>query len=133
MALFQAQLGTSDTSVFNPSANSAVTTMFICNTHTSAITVTIHLINGSGIPNDTNAILKDLSIPAKDTYTMNNERITVAENYMDDRGDSDLEKQIATLKARVKDLEDINKKHQELNGQLRKELESVRKTSTRVS
>ena len=52
---------------------------------------------------------------------------------MDDRGDSDLEKQIATLKARVKDLEDINKKHQELNGQLRKELESVRKTSTRVS
>ena len=64
---------------------------------------------------------------------MNNERITVAENYMDDRGDSDLEKQIATLKARVKDLDDINKKHQELNGQLRKELESVRKTSTRVS
>ena len=64
---------------------------------------------------------------------MNNERITVSENYMDDRGDSDLEKQIATLKARVKDLEDINKKHQELNGQLRKELESVRKTSTRVS
>ncbi len=63
---------------------------------------------------------------------MNNERITVAENYMDDRGDSDLEKQIATLKARVKDLETINKKHQELNGQLRKELESVRKTSTRV-
>jgi TolA-binding protein len=63
---------------------------------------------------------------------MNNERITVAENYMDDRGDSDLEKQIATLKARVKDLEIINKKHQELNGQLRKELESVRKTSTRV-
>ena len=52
---------------------------------------------------------------------------------MDDRGDSDLEKQIATLKARVKDLEIINKKHQELNGQLRKELERVRKTSTRVS
>ena len=64
---------------------------------------------------------------------MNNERITVAENYMDDRGDSDLEKQIAKLKERVRDLEDINKKHQELNGQLRKELESVRKTSTRVS
>ena len=64
---------------------------------------------------------------------MNNERITVAENYMDDRGDSDLEKQIVKLKERIKDLEDINKKHQELNGQLRKELESVRKTSTRVS
>ena len=64
---------------------------------------------------------------------MNDERITVAENYMDDRGDSDLEKQIATLKARVRDLEIINKKHQELNGELRKELKSVRKTSSRVS
>ena len=52
---------------------------------------------------------------------------------MDDRGDSDLEKQIVKLKERIKDLEDINKKHQELNGQLRKELESVRKTFTRVS
>ena len=52
---------------------------------------------------------------------------------MDDRGDSDLEKQIVKLKERIKDLEDINKKHQELNGQLRKELESVRKTPTRVS
>ena len=55
------------------------------------------------------------------------------ENYIDDRGDSDLEKQIATLKARVRDLEIINKKHQELNGELRKELKSVRKTSSRVS
>ena len=64
---------------------------------------------------------------------MNNERITVSENYMDDRGDSDLEKQIVKLKERIKDLEDISKKHQELNGQLRKELESVRKTFTRVS
>ena len=78
MALFQAQLGTSDTEIFNPTADSAVTTMFICNNHTYAITVTIHLINGSGTPDDTNAILKDLSIPAKDTYTMNNERIILA-------------------------------------------------------
>ena len=36
---------------------------------------------------------------------MNNERITVSENYMDDRGDSDLEKQIVKLKERIKDLE----------------------------
>ena len=53
---------------------------------------------------------------------MNDERITVAENYMDERGDSDLEKQIDTLKARVKELEDINEGHRELNGELRKEI-----------
>ena len=49
------------------------------------------------------------------------------------KGDNDLEVIIETLTQRVKELEEINKKHQELNGQLRKELESVRKTSTRVS
>ena len=78
MALFQAQLGTSATTVFDPTADSAVTTLFLCNTHSSAVTVTLYLINGSGTPDDTNAILKDLSIPAKDTYTMNNERIILA-------------------------------------------------------
>ena len=40
----------------------------------------------------------------------------------DERGDSDLEKQIDTLKARVKELEDINEGHRELNGELRKEI-----------
>ena len=78
MALFQVQLGTSTTTVFDPSEDSAVTTMFICNTHTSAITITLYLINGGGTPDDTNAIMKDLNIAAKDTYTMNNERIILA-------------------------------------------------------
>ena len=40
----------------------------------------------------------------------------------DERGDSDLEKQIDTLKARVKDLEEINEGHRMLNGELRKEI-----------
>jgi thymidylate synthase len=40
----------------------------------------------------------------------------------DERGDSDLEKQIDTLKKRVKELEDINEGHRELNGELRKEI-----------
>ena len=40
----------------------------------------------------------------------------------DERGDSDLEKQIDTLKARVKDLEEINEGHRMLNAELRKEI-----------
>ena len=63
---------------------------------------------------------------------MNNERITVAENYMDDRGDSDLEKQIATLKARVKDLEEINEGHRMLNGELRKEIFTWKKSASEL-
>ncbi len=51
----------------------------------------------------------------------------------DDRGEHDLEAVIERLKFRVRDLEEINKKHQELNGKLRKELEDVRKTPTGIS
>ncbi len=65
----------------------------------------------------------------------------------DDRGKLDLTKQIEVLKAevsllsshlgdayvRIKDLQVINDSHQKLNGELRKELDDVRKASTRVS
>ena len=78
MALFQTQLGTSATTVFDPTADSAVTTLFLCNTHSSAVTVTLYLINGSGTPADANAIWKDISIASKDTFVMNNERIILA-------------------------------------------------------
>ena len=39
----------------------------------------------------------------------------------DDRGDLDLTKQIEQLQARVKDLEEINQSHQQLNGELRRD------------
>ena len=65
----------------------------------------------------------------------------------DDRGNLDLSKQIEVLRAevnllsnqlgnaviRIKDLELINDSHRKLNGELRKELEDVRKTLARVS
>ena len=65
----------------------------------------------------------------------------------DDRGKLDLTKQIEVLKAevnllssylkdsyvRIKDLQAINDSHKKLNGELRKELDDVRKASTRVS
>ena len=51
----------------------------------------------------------------------------------DDRGSHDLEVQIERLQLRVRDLEEINDKHKKLNGELRKELEDVRKTLAGVS
>ena len=49
------------------------------------------------------------------------------------RGNNDLEVQIERLQLRVRDLEEINKNHQKLNGKLRKELEDVRQTLARIS
>ena len=50
----------------------------------------------------------------------------------DERGEHDLERVIEKLKLRVRDLEEINKKHQKLNGELREELTNVRKALTRI-
>ena len=50
----------------------------------------------------------------------------------DERGDSDLEKQIDTLKARVKDLEEINEGHRMLNGELRKEIFTWKKSASEL-
>ena len=52
--------------------------------------------------------------------------------YKDERGDNDLEVQIERLKLRIRELEEINNKHQKLNGELREELEHVRKALTRI-
>ena len=52
--------------------------------------------------------------------------------YKDYKGSHDLEVQIERLQLRVKDLEEINEQHQKLNRELRKELEHVRKTLTRI-
>tara|TARA_R100001443_G_scaffold87570_1_gene94069 strand:- start:16 stop:186 length:171 start_codon:yes stop_codon:yes gene_type:complete len=52
--------------------------------------------------------------------------------YKDERGEHDLERQIETLKLRVRELEEINEAHKKLNGELREELAHVRKALTRI-
>ena len=52
--------------------------------------------------------------------------------YKDERGDNDLEVQIERLTLRVRELEEINEAHKKLNGELREELEHVRKALTRI-
>tara|TARA_R100001443_G_scaffold95917_1_gene102446 strand:+ start:311 stop:511 length:201 start_codon:yes stop_codon:yes gene_type:complete len=65
---------------------------------------------------------------------------------MEKKGDNDLEKIIETTKlqvrflneqleyagTRIRDLEEINKKHQDLNAELRQEIKNVRKALTRI-
>ena len=42
--------------------------------------------------------------------------------YKEQRGENDLELQIERLKLRIRELEDINEGHRQLNGELRKEI-----------
>ena len=48
----------------------------------------------------------------------------------DDRGSQDLEVQIERLQLRVRDLEDINEGHRQLNGELRKEINRLKQKSS---
>tara|TARA_Y100001938_G_C7766231_1_gene271005 strand:+ start:38 stop:274 length:237 start_codon:yes stop_codon:yes gene_type:complete len=50
----------------------------------------------------------------------------------DDRGDLDMSKQIEELQKRVRELEDINDGHRELNGQLRVELDMWKKLGSEL-
>ena len=50
--------------------------------------------------------------------------------YKDHRGSHDLGAQIERLKLRVKDLEDINEGHRQLNGELRKEINMLKQKSS---
>ena len=50
--------------------------------------------------------------------------------YKDERGEHDLERQIETLKLRVRELEDINEGHRLLNGELRKEMQQLKEKAS---
>ena len=58
--------------------------------------------------------------------------MSIMKVYKEQRGENDLELQIERLKLRIRELEEINNKHQKLNGELREELEHVRKALTRI-
>ena len=66
---------------------SAITTMVICNTFAGdpidesvgTATVTIHLVPNGGGANDSNCIIKNLTVPAEETVFLSEERIVLGE------------------------------------------------------
>jgi len=52
--------------------------------------------------------------------------------YKDERGEHDLERQIETLKLRIRELEDINEGHRQLNGELRKEMQQLQEKASEL-
>lgn len=69
------QLGTSDTNLYTSVNTTAVTALLLCNTHTSDITVSVHVVESGGSVADNRCVLKDYVIPAKDTFTLDMEKL----------------------------------------------------------
>lgn len=82
MALSQATLTASATTIFTSSGNSAVTTMYLCNYSVTDRTVTIYLVPSGGVAGNGNIIYKEVPIAAGDTYIIDTERLVLANGDM---------------------------------------------------
>ena len=65
----------SPTTVYTSSGESAVTTIFFCNTDSSAIDVTCWIVPNGDTLGDEHMIMKELTINATDTFAFGSERI----------------------------------------------------------
>ena len=77
MALSQATLTTSASTVFTSSGNNAVTAMYLCNYSASDRTATIYLVISGGSAGNSNMIYKEIPIAAGDTYIIDTERLVL--------------------------------------------------------
>tara|TARA_B100000029_G_C17388373_1_gene892459 strand:- start:293 stop:613 length:321 start_codon:yes stop_codon:yes gene_type:complete len=65
----------SPTTVYTSTGESAVTTIFFCNTDSSSIDVTVWIVPSGDTLGDEHMIMKELTINATDTFAFGSERI----------------------------------------------------------
>lgn len=82
MALSQATLTASATTIFTSTGNSAVTTMYLCNYSATDRTATIYLVPNGNVAGNGNIIYKEVPIAAGDTYIIDTERLVLANGDM---------------------------------------------------
>jgi hypothetical protein len=78
MAIAQGQIGTTATTIYTSTNDSATTVIFFCNTTGSDATVSAYAVPSGGTAGATNQIIKDLTIPGGDTYIMNAEKLVLS-------------------------------------------------------
>lgn len=80
MAIAQQTVGTSATTIYTSTNESAVVSVYFMNNDASAVTLQIHVVQDGDTAADTNKIVKDLSISAADTYVMDTEKLILSNN-----------------------------------------------------
>lgn len=81
MAIYNTQItatvaGSADT-IASGSGNRAITTIMVCNTGASALTLTLYAIAGGGTASAANMIVNALSIPAGDMVSFDQEKMVL--------------------------------------------------------
>jgi hypothetical protein len=79
MAITQAgAIGTSATTVYTSSGESAISCMFFMNENASARTLDIHVVQNGASAATTNKIVKTITIDPADTYVINLEKLVLS-------------------------------------------------------
>ena len=77
MALTSTVLTTSANSVYTSSANSAITTMYVCNTGNIAVQFDLHAVPAGASADITNVIYYQVPLAARDTYVIDSEKLVL--------------------------------------------------------
>jgi len=78
MAITQAgAIGTSATTVYTSSGQTALTCLFFMNDNATARTLDVHVVQSGGSASATNKIVKAISIDGGDTYVINLEKLVL--------------------------------------------------------
>ena len=75
MAIVNSTIDVTATDLYTSAASTALVVGYFCNTHTSAVTVQIHAVPSGDSVDPQNKLYHDLSIPAGDTFIIDNEKI----------------------------------------------------------
>lgn len=78
MALSQATLTGSASTIYTSTGNTAVTTIYLCNYSGTDRTATIYLVQSGGSAGNTNIVYQAIPIAAGDTYIIDTERLVLA-------------------------------------------------------
>ena len=73
MAITQATLGTSSTTLYTSVGNTAITVISFCNTSAGPVIFDLHVVPDGGTLAGTNIVYKTVSVAATDTYIIDTE------------------------------------------------------------
>jgi hypothetical protein len=84
MALKNTAIGATNTTIYASVGNNAISTVIVCNTTVASIDLTLYAVANSagsiGTPSDTSMIVKELTIPAGDTVSFDQEKMVLTDN-----------------------------------------------------
>lgn len=78
MAIAQQLVGTSPTTIYTSSGETATTAVFLLNDDAGAVTVQVYVVPNGGSAGTSTQIIKNLSIDAADTYILQQEKFILS-------------------------------------------------------